>query len=143
LQSPFQKRETLYFRTVNKSKTKKMKKVLALAAITGLFAVVACGPSKEEMEQAEKARQDSIAAAEKAVQDSIAQAEAAAAAQAAQDSMAAAAEQARLDSIAAAEAAAKKKATSKPKPKAPAAPETRTEGVKKADEKVGGKFGKK
>jgi hypothetical protein len=37
-----------------------MKKLFALAAIAGMFAFSSCGPSKEEMEKKEKARQDSI-----------------------------------------------------------------------------------
>ena len=37
-----------------------MKKVLALAAFAGMFAFTSCGPSKEEMEKKEKAKQDSI-----------------------------------------------------------------------------------
>ena len=52
-----------------------MKKVLTLSLIAGTLAFSACGPSKEEKEAAEKARQDSIAAvaaAEKATQDSLA-----------------------------------------------------------------------
>ena len=50
-----------------------MKKVLSIIAIAATSAVfVACGPSKEEMEAKEKAKQDSIAAVEKAKQDSIA-----------------------------------------------------------------------
>lgn len=52
-----------------------MKKVFALMAIVGLFSVVACGPAKENNEEAEKLRiEDSIRVA-----DSIAAAEAAAA----------------------------------------------------------------
>jgi len=73
-----------------------MKKVLSLIAIAAISAtVVACGPSKEELEAAEKAKQDSIALA-----DSLANAEAAAklaAEQAAADSIAK--EQAKADSI--------------------------------------------
>jgi hypothetical protein len=37
-----------------------MKKVLALVALAGMFAFSSCGPSKEEMEKKEKAKQDSI-----------------------------------------------------------------------------------
>lgn len=62
-----------------------MKKVLSIFAIAGLAtAFVACGPSKEELEAKEKARQDSIRVA-----DSIAAANAAAeaAAKAAEDSI--------------------------------------------------------
>ncbi|MFL5753344.1 MAG: hypothetical protein ACJ76F_08055 [Bacteroidia bacterium] len=55
-----------------------MKKVLSIIAIAGLAtAFVACGPSKEEMEAKEKAKQDSIRMA-----DSIAAATAAAEAEA-------------------------------------------------------------
>ena len=43
-----------------------MKKLLSLVAIAGMFSLVACGPSKEEQEKAEKAKQDSIAAAQAA-----------------------------------------------------------------------------
>jgi len=50
-----------------------MKKVLSLIAVAAMTtAFVACGPSKEEMEKREQAKQDSIAAVEKAKQDSIA-----------------------------------------------------------------------
>jgi hypothetical protein len=50
-----------------------MKKVLSIIAVAALStAFVACGPSKEEMEKREQAKQDSIAAVEKAKQDSIA-----------------------------------------------------------------------
>ena len=50
-----------------------MKKVLSLIAVAAIStAFVACGPSKEEMEKREQAKQDSIAAVEKAKQDSIA-----------------------------------------------------------------------
>jgi hypothetical protein len=56
-----------------KTSTHKMKKVLSMIAVAALStAFVACGPSKEEMEKREQARQDSIAAVEKAKQDSIA-----------------------------------------------------------------------
>ena len=56
-----------------------MKKVLSIIAIAGLAtAFVACGPSKEEMEAKEKAKQDSIRMA-----DSIAAAAAAQEAEAA------------------------------------------------------------
>ena len=44
--------------------------MIAVAAMTTAF--VACGPSKEELEKREQAKQDSIAAVEKAKQDSIA-----------------------------------------------------------------------
>ena len=54
-----------------------MKKVLSIVALATLsIAFVACGPSKEEMEKIEQAKQDSIAAVEKTKQDSIAAAEA-------------------------------------------------------------------
>jgi len=54
-----------------------MKKVLSIVAIAALsVAFVSCGPSKEELEKREQAKQDSIAAVEKAKQDSIAAAEA-------------------------------------------------------------------
>lgn len=50
-----------------------MKKVLSLIAVAVMStAFVACGPSKEELEKREQAKQDSIAAVEKAKQDSIA-----------------------------------------------------------------------
>ena len=71
-----------------------MKKVLSLIAIVAISATfVACGPSKEDMEKAEKAKQDSIAIA-----DSTANADAAAklAEQAIADSTAMA-EQAKAD----------------------------------------------
>jgi hypothetical protein len=73
-----------------------MKKVLSIVAIAALTAgFVACGPSKEEIEKAEKLKADSIAAVEKQKQDSIAAAEAEAAKAA---EMAAAAEKAKADS---------------------------------------------
>ena len=54
-----------------------MKKVLSIVTIAAFSAVVvACGPSKEEIEAREKAKQDSIEAVEKAKQDSIAAVEA-------------------------------------------------------------------
>jgi len=54
-----------------------MKKVLSLIAVAAMStAFVACGPSKEELEKREQAKQDSIAAVEKAKQDSIAAVEA-------------------------------------------------------------------
>ncbi len=56
---------------------KKVLSIVTIAAITAAF--VACGPSKEEMEAKEKAKNDSIAAVEKAKQDSVAAAEAEAA----------------------------------------------------------------
>jgi hypothetical protein len=55
-----------------------MKKVLSLIAVAAMTtAFVACGPSKEEMEKREQAKQDSIAAVERQKQDSIAAAAAA------------------------------------------------------------------
>lgn len=64
----------MYFCCILKNQTlEKMKKVLSIVAILATSAVfVACGPSKEEMEKHEQAKQDSIAAVEKAKQDSIA-----------------------------------------------------------------------
>lgn len=56
---------------------KKVLSIVTLAAMTAAF--VACGPSKEEMEAAEKHKADSIAAVEKQKADSIAAAEAEAA----------------------------------------------------------------
>jgi len=77
-----------------------MKKVLSLVAVASLaIAVVACGPSKAELEKKEKAKQDSLM--EVAKQDSITQA---AAAQAKADSTAAVA---KADSLAKAEEASK------------------------------------
>lgn len=64
----------------------KMKKVLSLIAIAGMFAFVACGPSAEEKAKMEQAKADSIAAAEAANAEMEA-----AKAQATADSMAAAA----------------------------------------------------
>ena len=71
---------------------KKVFTLIAIAAVTATF--VACGPSKEDLEKAEKAKQDSIAKA-----DSIANADAAAklAEQAKADSVAMV-EQAKADS---------------------------------------------
>jgi hypothetical protein len=87
---------------------KKILSVIAVAAMTTAF--VACGPSKEEMEKREQARQDSVAQVEKAKQDSIA------AAQAESDRMAMEANQKRMadsthmaDSLAKASKGGKKK----------------------------------
>jgi len=88
-----------------------MKKVLSMIAVAAFAtAFVACGPSKEEMERTEQAKQDSIAAVEKNQQDSIA------AAAAEQERMAAEAAQQRIqdstriaDSTAAATKGGKKK----------------------------------
>ncbi len=81
-----------------------MKKFFFLLFAAGMFSLISCGPSAEELAQQEKAKQDSIA---KVQADSLA----AVAEQARLDSIAAAeAEQKRInDSIAAAEEAAKKK----------------------------------
>lgn len=49
---------------------KKVFSMIAVAAVSAAF--VACGPSKEELEKREQAKQDSIAAVEKQRQDSIA-----------------------------------------------------------------------
>jgi hypothetical protein len=84
-----------------------MKKVLSFVAVAALsVAFVACGPSKEELEKIEQAKQDSIAAVEKAKQDSIAAAEAEAAAAA---EAAVAAEKAKADSARIADSLAKTK----------------------------------
>lgn len=105
-----------------------MKKVLSLVAIAGMFAVVACGPSKEEVEAKEKAKKDSIEAVEKARQDSVAKA--AEMEKARLDSIAKVeeAEKARQDSIAKAEEEAKnKKGSTKPaapKKQEPTAPKS-------------------
>ncbi len=54
-----------------------MKKVLSIVAVAAISATfVACGPSKEEIEAAEKRKADSIAAVDKQKQDSILAAEA-------------------------------------------------------------------
>lgn len=58
------------YKKINLNKMKKVLSIIAVAAMTTAF--VACGPSKEEMEKREQAKQDSIAAVEKAKQDSIA-----------------------------------------------------------------------
>ncbi len=82
-----------------------MKKVLSIVAVAALSAAfVACGPSKEQIEAAEKMKADSIAAVEKIKQDSIAAVEAEAAAAAAAT---AAAEKAKADSVAMADSLAK------------------------------------
>jgi len=86
-----------------------MKKVFSIVAVAALSAAfVACGPSKEEMEKIEQAKQDSIAAVEKAKQDSIAAAEAELA-KAAEAAMQAKADSTRVaDSLAAASKGKKK-----------------------------------
>lgn len=93
-----------------KSKPINMKKVFSIVAIAALsVAFVACGPSKEEMEKIEQAKQDSIAAVEKAKQDSIAAAEAEAAKAAEEAAAKAKADSARVaDSLAAASKGKKK-----------------------------------
>jgi len=53
-----------------------MKKVLSIALAALMFSFIACGPSQQEKEAAEKEKQDSIAAA--MAQDSMAAAAAAA-----------------------------------------------------------------
>jgi len=87
-----------------------MKKVLSIVAVAVMTtAFVACGPSKEEIEKAEQAKQDSIAAVEKAKQDSIAAAEAEAAKMAEEAAMKAKADSTRMaDSVAAAKKGGKK-----------------------------------
>ena len=52
-----------------------MKKVLSIALVAGMFSFIACGPSQQEKEAIEKAKQDSIAAA--LAQDSMSAAAAA------------------------------------------------------------------
>ena len=56
-----------------------MKKVLSIALVAGMFSFIACGPSQQEKDAAEKTKQDSI--------DAVM----------AQDSMAAAASSAMMD----------------------------------------------
>ncbi len=95
-----------------------MKKVFAIMLVAGMFAVISCGPSKEEKAKAEQATKDSIAAI--ATADSLAKIEATA--KATQDSLAAI-ETAKADSIkAAADAKGAKKGA-----KAPVAKKTTTE----------------
>ncbi len=92
-----------------------MKKIFFLLFAAGMFSLISCGPSAEEIAKAEKAKQDSIA---KVQADSLA----AVAEQARLDSIAKVeAEQKRInDSIAAAEEAAKKNPKGKtPKTKVP------------------------
>ena len=93
-----------------------MKKLLTVFAVAGMFTFIACGPSAEEKQKAEQARQDSIKAAEDAAkaveqarQDSIKKVEEAAQA----------AEQARQDSIKKAEEEAAKKPKGGSTPKKP------------------------
>lgn len=57
-----------------------MKKVFALMSIVAMFSMVACGPAKENNEEAEKqriedsiAREDSIAAAQAKIEEEMAQ----------------------------------------------------------------------
>lgn len=57
-----------------------MKKVFALMSIVTMFSMVACGPAKENNEEAEKqriedsiAREDSIAAAQAKIEEEMAQ----------------------------------------------------------------------
>ena len=87
-----------------------MKKLFSVLVLAGFTALVACGPSAEEIAAKEKAKADSIAAAQKAIDDSIAAAEAAKA-----DSIAAAAQKV-ADSLA---AVAKQKGTKPPKQQYP------------------------
>jgi hypothetical protein len=110
----FIKKNSTFAAKIKKLQTKKMKKLILMAGIIGMFSVVACGPSAEEIAKKEQAKADSIAAVEKARLDSIAAAQEKMIA----DSIASAKEKAIADSIAAAEemAAAKKKG-GKPAPK--------------------------
>jgi hypothetical protein len=85
-----------------------MKKLFALVVVAGMAAMVACGPSAEELAAKEKAKQDSIAAAQKAIDDSIAAAQ-----KLIDDSIAA---KAKEDSIAAANAGKKPKGDGKKPP---------------------------
>ena len=86
---------------------KKVFSILALALVANAF--VACGPSKEEMEKREQAKQDSIAAVEKAKQDSIAAAAAEAEKMAAEANAKRIADSTRMaDSMAAAKKGGKK-----------------------------------
>jgi hypothetical protein len=108
-------KKKLYFCDENKKlQTKKMKKLILMAGIIGMFSVVACGPSAEEIAKKEQAKADSIAAVEKEKLDALA----AEREKAVADSIASAKEKAIADSIAMAEemAAAKKKGV-KPAPK--------------------------
>jgi hypothetical protein len=88
-----------------------MKKVLSLIAVAAMTtAFVACGPSKEEMEKREQAKQDSIAAVDKARQDSIAAAAAEADRMAQEANAQRVADSTRMaDSVAAASKGGKKK----------------------------------
>jgi hypothetical protein len=97
----------------------KMKKLFTLVAVALASLMVACGPSKEELEAKEKRRQDSIAAVEQARMEEEARLAAEAAA-----------EQARLDSIRMAEEAAAAAAATKggkPRPAAPKPAEPKVE----------------
>ena len=99
-----------------------MKKFLSVFAFAGLTALVACGPSAEEIAKKEQATKDSIAAVEKARQDSL---DAAMKDQARLDSIATAT----ADSIAAAataSAAPKSKGTPKKKEAPKLTPEEKT-----------------
>lgn len=62
-----------------------MKKIILLASIAGMFTVVSCGPSAEEKQKIELARQDSVQAAEDAMKAAEEAAAAAAAASVAAD----------------------------------------------------------
>lgn len=113
-----------------------MKKLLSLLVVASFAIITSCGPSAEEKAAAEKAHQDSITAVmEQMRMDSLAVVEQA------QAEATAAAEKMAADSIAAAEAAKAKKPASKPK--TTVSTPAKSESVKKADEKVKEKFGKK
>jgi hypothetical protein len=88
--------------------SKKMKKIYSIVLVAGVGFLVACGPSKEELAKKEQARLDSIALVEKTRLDSV---QAAEAEKAKQDSLAAALEKVKQDSI---EAASKKGGKKKP-----------------------------
>jgi hypothetical protein len=91
-----------------------MKKLLSVILISGMFAIVACGPSAQEKADAEKRMQDSIAqvaadSMKKAMEDSMAMAQ-----KMMQDSISAANMKAMQDSMAMIQAKMNKPA---PKPK--------------------------
>lgn len=97
------KKNSSTFGGLNQNPIIKMKSIHYLMLSAGILAMVSCGPSKEEQERAEKAKQDSIAAVQKMADDSIA------AAQKAQADAAVAAEKMKQDSIATADSLAKAK----------------------------------
>ena len=110
-------------------KNKKMKKIITLVSVIGMFTFVSCGPSAAEIEAKAKQTADSVASA-------TAAAEAELAAKAAEAEIAVLKEKAIADSIVAAEVAAKNVPQEPKKPTKPTPPKTIKEKVKEEVKKA-------